>query len=161
MVERICPTCMGFATLGAEKSTTIVCGALTCETDKSSDSHWARAKSAHAFAFKVKFKKPGPAIEISQRSSTAIRPDKSSANSRGFLPSPFANIMAMLLWKSPKRRSAALVTWTRAGSGTSTSRDSRAVRTFSRRISGMVISENLGGDSRVKDLANLLGSRCF
>ena len=98
-VERMCPTCIGLATLGAEKSTTKVRGLADCRHAQPRVVDRGGELLGQPWSFSRKLMKPGPATSGGwQRSATSNRATTSAATSRGFLPNRLASGMAKLAW---------------------------------------------------------------
>ncbi|MNN49192.1 hypothetical protein D3C81_1637030 [compost metagenome] len=112
MVERRWPTCISLARFGADRSTTVRCTGPALRTPMWASARAASRRVARASVFWKKFRKPGPAISVlATFSSAGSAAMIFSARSRGFMPAGLANIMAMLLAKSPFFLSREFSTW--------------------------------------------------
>ena len=101
-VERMWPTCIGLATFGELKSTTIVRGAAVASTPQRSSRTAAAPAAASASSRTRTFTKPGPAGSPGgaksrpKAGSAASRRPISAARSRGLRPARFASAIAIV-----------------------------------------------------------------
>ena len=98
IVERMWPTCIGFATFGDEKSTTSLRAATSGVPSRSSAASAERCALIVA-GFRRKLMNPAPAISgVSHRSSTCSFAMISVASWRGFARRGLASCMATFDW---------------------------------------------------------------
>src|SRR6266850_7456078 len=99
MVERICPTCIGLATLGELKSMTIFRGEEVLSKKSRSEPAAVWRAWIVALVLRRKLRKPGPAMSTDWHHSETSSFDRTSeASWRGFSLAALARLMSALVW---------------------------------------------------------------